>query len=345
MLSTERSGRNQKMKNNKRNEEMMRASIRPGLGGAEQTIVKEIPKPIPKEHQILIKVNHALVSPTDCSMKKEDPLFARFLFSLFKSKNKVYGEMYTGVIEKLGSSVIGFEVNDEVYGTNMMKLGAYAEYICVKDTTVIRKVPQGIKPEDVVTLIDGGITSLPFLRDKGEIIESQKVLIIGASGSVGSMGVQIAKHFKAHVTGVCSTENIDLVKSLGADQVIDYKVTDYTKQDIKYDIIYDAVGKSTFSACKDILKDEGRYMTTVPTLSSLWKLIFKVNQPGKKNLTAATGLRKQSLKHQDLEYLERLLKENIITPLIDSEYTLEEMPKALKRVDSGHKKGSVVIHI
>ncbi|MBU1141827.1 MAG: NAD(P)-dependent alcohol dehydrogenase [Firmicutes bacterium] len=324
---------------------LMRASVCPKYGSAETIVTAEIPKPMPQENEILIKVSHALVTPTDCSFRTGDPFIARLFSGLLKPRIKVHGEMYAGVIEQLGSAVVGFKINDRVYGTNGMKLGSYADYICVKNTTVIRKIPQGIDSCDVITLLDGGITALPFLRDKGKIKSGQKVLIIGASGSVGSMGVQLAKHYGAHVTGVCSTSNIDIVKSLGCDEVIDYKMTDYTKQTITYDIIFDAVAKSSFSACKNILNEEGRYMTTVPTPSALLRLLFKKNQSGKKSLFAATGLRKPLQKHQDLEYLENLLKLKKIKPLMDTQYNLEDMTTAQKHVETGHKKGNVLIHI
>ena len=322
----------------------MKASVCPKYGSADIVVLKDIAKPTPRENEILIKVVYALVTPTDCSFRTGKPLMARLFSGLLKPKVSVHGEMYAGVIEEIGKDVIGFNVGDRVYGTNGMKLGSYAEYTCVKDTTVIRKIPDTIGFKKIITLLDGGITSLPFLREKGQVKEGQKVLVIGASGSVGSFGVLIAKHFNAHVTGVSSASNIDLIKALGCDETIDYTVTDYTKQKTKYDIIYDAVGKSTFASCKSILTEHGRYMSTVPGPSAMLKTLFKVNQKGKKNLFAATGLRKASLKHIDLEYWELLLKDGV-EPLMDKEYSLEEMSKAQKYVESGHKKGNVTIKI
>lgn len=323
----------------------MKASVCPKYGTADIIVLKDIPKPIPKEDEILIKVEYALVTPTDCSFRTGDPFIARFFSGLLKPRTSVHGEMYAGIIEKLGNNVEGFKIGDKVYGTNGMKLGSYAEYTCVKDKTVIRKIPEGIDSKEVITLLDGGITSLPFLRDKGAIKQGQKVLIIGASGSVGSFGVTLAKHFGAHVTGVCSTDNVDLLKEFGCDEVIDYKKIDYTKLNNEYDIVYDAVGKSSFAACKNILTSEGRYLSTVPTLATMLKTIFKKKQKGKKNLFAATGLRKAPEKHKDLELLENLLKEGKIKPLIDKVYPIEEMIPAQKYVETGHKKGSVLIKI
>lgn len=323
----------------------MKASVCLKYGPADIIEIQDIPKPVPKDDEILVKVEYALVTPTDCSFRTGKPFIARFFSGLLKPRISVHGEMYSGTIEKLGSRVQGFDIGDRVYGTNGMKLGSYAEYTCVKDNTVIRKVPEGVHLNEIITLLDGGVTSLPFLRDKGEIQEGQKVLIIGASGSVGSYGVTLAKYYNTHVTGVCSSSNLEAIKAQGCDEAIDYTKTDYTKLDMKYDIIYDAVGKSSFSQCKNILTPEGRYLSTVPTLKIVLKTIFKMNQKGKKSLFTATGLRKPEEKHKDLELLENLLQTGQIKPLMDKEYNFDEMIQAQKHVESGHKKGNVLIKI
>lgn len=321
----------------------MKASVCPKYGTADIIVLKDIPKPVIKEDEILVRVEYALVTPTDCSFRTGKPVIVRLFSGILKPRKSVHGEMYSGVIEELGINVDGFEIGDRVYGTNGMKLGSYAEYICVKDKTVIRKIPNGVNANKIITLLDGGITSLPFLRDKGDIKQGQKVLIIGASGSVGSFGVTLAKYFGAHVTGVCSTSNLKTVKDLGCDEVIDYKKTDYTKLEKEYDIIYDAVGKSSFALCKKILTSEGRYLSTVPTPGMMLKAISKKEQKGKKSLFAATGLRKPPQKHKDLELLENLLKNGQIKLLMDKEYPIEEMILAQKYVETGHKKGNVLI--
>jgi NADPH:quinone reductase-like Zn-dependent oxidoreductase len=323
----------------------MKASVCPKYGSADIIVIKDIEKPIPKENEILVKVEYALVTPTDCSFRTGKPWMARLFSGLLKPRVSVHGEMYSGVIEELGSAVKDFTVGDRVYGTNGMKLGSYAEYTCVKDTTVIRKTPDNVDSKHIITLLDGGITALPFLRDKGNIQKGQKVLIIGASGSVGSFGVILSKHFNAHVTGVCSTSNLELVKTLGCDEVIDYKTTDYTKLNKEYDIIFDAVGKSSFGACKNILSQEGRYLTTVPLPSTMLKALFKKKQKGKKDLFAATGLRKAPQKHKDLAILEGLLSSESIKPLMDQIVPMGDIIAAQKYVESGHKKGNVLIKV
>ena len=323
----------------------MKACVVPKYGTEDDIVIKELERPVIKPQELLIKVHYAPVTPTDLTSKKGDSLIFKIFSSLIRPKKGVYGEMYVGTIEEIGKDVSGFTKGELVYGTNGMKLGTYAEYVCVKRKTVIRKVPEGIDPLHIIALLDGGITALPFLRDKAHIKKDNKVLVIGASGSVGSMGVQLAKHFETTVTGVSGSSNQELLKTLGCDHVIDYTETDYTNKDVKYDIIFDAVGKSSFKACESILNEKGSYLTTVPNLSGMVKAILKIKQPNKKSLFAATGLRKITLKHQDLAFLEELLLNNEIRPYIEKVYDISDMTSAQKHVRTGHKKGNVIVNL
>lgn len=323
----------------------MKASVCPKYGTADIIVLKDVAKPLPKDNEILVKVEYALVTPTDCSFRTGKPFIVRFFSGLMRPRISIHGEMYSGIVEETGKDVTEFKAGDRVYGTNGMKLGSYAEYICVKSTTVIRKIPENVDSKQILTLLDGGITSLPYLRDKGEIKQGQKILIIGAVGSIGSFGVILSKYFKAHVTGVSSTVNMSLMKDIGCDEVIDYTKEDYTKLNSKYDIIFDAVGKSSFASCKSILSVQGRYMSTFPGPSAILKTVFKAKQKGKKNLFTATGIRKAPQKHEDLSYLEELLVNKEIEPLMDKEYSLGQMIEAQKYVETGHKKGNVLIKI
>jgi len=325
--------------------ELMKASVVPKYGTEDSITIQEVEKPEVKANEILINVHYAPVTPTDLTSTKKDSFIFKVFSSLIRPKKGIYGEMYVGRVVEVGNDVNDFTVGDFVYGSNGMKLGTYAEYVVVKDKTVIRKIPKGIDPLNIIALLDGGITSLPYLSEKGEIKEGQSILIIGASGSVGSMGIQIAKHFGAVVTGVCSTNNLELVKDLGCDYTIDYTTTDYTKSTKTYDIVFDAVGKSSFKQCKNILTKQGRYMTTVPSPSAMFKAIFKFKQPHKKELFAATGLRKPHLKHKDLTYLENLLVNKELTPFIEKVYDISQMTEAQKHVRSGHKKGNVIVDL
>lgn len=327
------------------NKKYMKACIVPKYGTEEDIHISEVERPIIKENELLIKVQYAPVTPTDLTSKKGDSLVFRIFSSLIRPKKGIYGEMYVGVVEEIGTLVEGFDKGDIVYGSNGMKLGTYAEYVCVKDKTLIRKVPNGLNPLHILALLDGGITALPFLRDKAQIKEGNKVLVIGASGSVGSMGVQIAKHYKTIVTGVSGTTNQSLISMIGCDYTIDYTTTDYTVQSKEYDIIFDSVGKSSFKSCKNILSPNGKYLTTVPNATAMFKTIFKLKQPNKKELFAATGLRKPELKHSDLDFLEELLSNNEIKPFIEKVYNISEMTEAQKHVRTGHKKGNIIVDL
>ncbi|AIO18395.1 Zinc-type alcohol dehydrogenase-like protein [Candidatus Izimaplasma bacterium HR1] len=328
-----------------KNNIIMNACIVPKYGTEEDIIIREILKPIPREKELLIKVHYAPVTPTDLTSKKGDSFIFRLFSSLIRPKFGVYGEMYVGEVTEVGELVKDFNIGDLVYGTNGMKLGTYAEYVRVKDTTVIRKVPKGVEPINTLALLDGGITALPFLRDKGLIQKGQKVLIIGASGSVGSMGVQLAKNYGAIVTGVSGTSNQELLKDIGCDYVIDYTKTKYTESNYRYDIIFDAVGKSSFIECQNILTEKGSYLITVPDLPAMLKALFKVKQKNKKSLFAATGLRKPNLKNIDLDYLEGLLINKKITPVIEKIFDIKDMTKAQQHVRTGHKKGNIIVDL
>lgn len=323
----------------------MKASVCTKYGGPEVYQVQDVDTPSPKENEILVKVYKAIVSPTDANFRSGKPLIARLFSGLLKPKVSIHGEMFVGKVEKLGSNVSDFKVGDMVYGTNGMKFGAYAEYVIVNLKEAIKKVPVDLDYFDCLPLLDGGITALPFLKEKGNIKEGQRVLINGASGAVGSMAVMIAKHFKTTVTGVCSTANVDIVKELGADYIIDYKQEDFTDGAHQYDLIFDAVGKSSYSKAKKALKESGLYLTTVPTPGVMLQALFKKNSKKKRASFMAAGLRKPDIKIQDLEYLENLLRNKELTPLHGKTYSLEDLGNAQEYVESGHKVGNVTIEV
>lgn len=323
----------------------MKALVVPKYGTEDDIIIKEVIKKSVKKDELLIKVHYAPITPTDLTSTKEDSFIFKVFATLFRPKQGIYGEMYCGVVDQVGSEVTGFKEGDLVYGTNGMKLGTYANYVLVNKKTVIRKIPDNINEKEVLALLDGGITALPFLRDKGKVKRGMNILIIGASGSVGSSAVGISKHYGLEVTGVSGTTNQELMKNLGCDYTIDYTKEDYAKDTIKYDVIFDSVGKSSFKICKNILKDQGRYMTTVPTLRLMFKTIFKIKGKGKQNLFAATGLRKVNLKQKDLDILEKMLASRDIKPFIEKTYNHDQLAQAQKHVRTGHKKGNVIIDL
>ena len=210
---------------------------------------------------------------------------------------------------------------------------------------VLASMPTNMTYEEAASSCDGVLTTLPFLRDKGYIQREQKVLINGASGSVGAAGIQLAKYFGAEVTGVCSTTNMELVRSLGADVVIDYTRDDFTKSDVTYDIIFDAVGKTSFSRCKGSLKPKGIYLEAAFALANFPQLLWTSMIGGKKAKIAATGLRPASERTKDLNFLKELMEAGRIKPVIDRRYPLEQIAEAHRYVDKGHKKGNVAITV
>jgi NADPH:quinone reductase-like Zn-dependent oxidoreductase len=321
----------------------MKAVIYTKYGPPEVFQLKELEKPIPKNNEVLIKVYTSTVTATDCVFRKGEPKFSRLFTGLKKPKNQILGSEFAGVIETIGKDVKLLKVGDKVFGTTP-GYGSYAEYICLReDKSTLAKMPSNKSFEEAITCCDGFLTALPFLRDKGKIKKGNKVLIIGASGSVGSAAVQIAKYFSAEVTGVCSTSSLELVKSIVADKVIDYTREDFTKLSETYNIIFDAVGKSTFSQCKSLLDQNGKYLQAGITLkvfpSVFWTSMFST----KKALIMATGLRPPAERTKDLKFIAELLETGKIKPVIDKRFPLEQILEAHKYVDRGHKKGNVVI--
>ncbi len=321
----------------------MKAIICTKYGPPEVLQLKEVEKPTPKDNEVLIKIYAAIVSPPDCVFRKGEPFIARFFTGLTSPKNSIPGELLSGEIETVGKDVQLFKKGDRVFGSTGMSLGAYAEYICLPVDGVQVIKPAKMTHEEAACVADGALTALPFLRDKANIQSGQKILINGASGSVGTFAVQLAKYFGAEVTGVCSTTNLELVKSLGADKVIDYTMEDFTKSGQTYDIIFDAVGKSSFSHCKSSLKQRGIYLTTVPTLEILLQMLWTSKIGSKKAMIAFTGLRPSSEKTNDLIFLKELIEAGNIKSVIDRRYPLEQIAEAHRYVEKGHKKGNVVI--
>ena len=270
---------------------------------------------------------------------RASPGFNGFL----KPRNPILGQELAGEIEAIGKDVTRFKPGDQVFGFDMF--GAYAEYKCMPENGALAIKPVNLSYEEAASIPNGALTALPFLRDKGNIQSGQTVLIYGASGSVGAAAVQLAKYYGAKVTGVCSTANLEWVKSLGADQVIDYTQEDFTENGKTYDIIFDTVGKRSFSECKGSLTDEGIYLTTVPTPVIMLQALWTAKSGSKKVKFVAAGLRPASEKIKDLVFLTELIEAGKIKPVIDRCYPLEQIAEAHRYVEKGHKKGNVVITV
>ncbi len=304
----------------------MKAVVYTTYGSPDVLQLKEIAKPSPKDNEILIKIHAATVTSGDVRLRGSDfpPLFwlpARLLFGLFKPKKTILGHELSGVVEEIGKEVTKFKVGDEVFGTTtMLKTGSYAEYICLPETWkngVVGLKPVNLNFKESAALPVGGLTAL-FLLNKAKISKGMKVLVYGASGSVGTYAIQIAHHFGSSVTGVCSTSNLDMVTSLGAEKVIDYTREDYSSHANDYDIVFDAVGKTSKSKAKRVLKKKGVFVSV-------------------KMLT--------SEKTAQLLKLKEFAENGELQPFIDRSYPLKEIVHAHTYVDQGHKRGNVVIEV
>lgn len=319
----------------------MKAIVYRNYGSPDVLELREVAKPVPTEHEVLIHVHAAAVTPADIAFRKGEPFIGRFFSGLIRPKS-IPGVEFSGDIEAVGTAVTLFQKGDQVFGITGTGFGAHAEYKCLGEEGVVTRKPTNITYEEAVAVCDGALTALVFLRDKAHIQRGQKVLINGASGAVGAAAVQLARYFGAEVTGVCSTTNVELVKSLGADTVVDYTKEDFTKNGETYDIIFDAVGKSSFSRCKGSLTHRGVYLATVPGLAIILQSVWTSKIGSKKAIFAATGLQQRKA---NLIFLRELVEAGKLQAVIDRGYPLEHIAEAHRYVEQGHKKGNVVITI
>jgi NADPH:quinone reductase-like Zn-dependent oxidoreductase len=323
----------------------MKAVVYTKYGPPDVLQLKEVEKPIPGDDEVLIKMYAAAVTTVDCFNRKGDPFISRFFTGLIRPKATILGTVFAGEIEAVGKDVKRLREGDQVFAETGVDYGAYAEYVCLPEEGVIAIKPANMTYDEAAAVCEGVLTALPFLRDKANIQSGQKILINGASGSVGTSAVQLAKYFGAEVTGVCSTTNLEMIKSLGADEVIDYTKEDFTKTGRTYDIIFDAVAKSSFSRCKGSLKQSGIYLSTLPTLTIYLQVLWTSKIGSKKAMFAATGLRPSKERTKDLIFIKELIEEGKIKAVIDRRYSMEQMAEAQRYVETGHKKGNVVITV
>ncbi len=278
-------------------------------------------------------------------MRTGKPLFGRLFIGLTRPKIAIPGTDLSGTVIEVGSQVSKFKVGDEIIAATDVKGGSYAEYICLEERDVIATKPGNISHAEASGIIDGGQTALSFLRDSAKLQAGQKILINGASGSIGTAAIQLAKLEGAEVTAVCSTKNIDLVMTLGSDNAIDYTTEDITKQTEKYDVIFDTVGKLDFNQIKHILTPDGKYLSPVLGLGMLKDMLISSFAGKQKAIFSATGLRKDPEKQKDLTYISELMQQGKLKTFIDRKYSLEEVADAHKYVETGHKRGNIVIEM
>jgi NADPH:quinone reductase-like Zn-dependent oxidoreductase len=309
-------------------------------GPPEVLQLTEIEKPAPKDDEVLIHVHATTVAATEIPMRRGKGLDYRIVIGLRRPRERyrVLGMEVAGEIASLGKEVTRFKKGDQVYGFTGFGLGGYAEYCRMPETGSLAIKPANLTYEEAAAVVDGATTALFFLK-KGGIRRGQEVLINGASGSIGAYAVQLAKYFGARVTGVCSAANLELVRALGADSVIDYTAEDFTASGRTYDIVFDTAGKSSFSRCRRSLKKGGRYLLTVGWSSYL--VMLWTSLVGGKKLITGMSVKKTD----ELVFLRELIEAGHLRPVIDRRFPLQEIVEAHRYVEAGHKKGNVVIAV
>ncbi|MCE2742937.1 MAG: NAD(P)-dependent alcohol dehydrogenase [Fluviicola sp.] len=319
----------------------MKAAVNLKYGSPDVISIKEIPKPIPKDNEVLIKIHSTSVNRTDCGFRAAEYFITRLIFGLFKPKKQILGTELAGTIEAIGKKVTTFKIGDEVFGLNTFQFGTHAEYVCVKEKKAIVLKPRSISFQEAGAVSDGAFLAYANIK-KIDFSTKPHILVNGATGAIGTATVQLAKYFGAEVTAVCNTKNIELIKSLGADHIYDYLTEDFTKSDTKYDFVLDFVGKSSFFKCKKILKPKGIYISSeLGYLSqNIFLALLKPIMFGKKVLFPIPIDTKK-----DIQFFGELIEKGQYKVVIDRVYTLDQIIEATKYVETGEKTGNVVISV
>lgn len=323
----------------------MKAMVYKQFGEPEVLQEEEVEKPSPKDNEILIKNYSTSVTAGDWRLRGSifPPnfwLIGRLMIGLFKPRKTILGQEFSGMVEAVGKDVQEFKPGDLVFGMDSDNMGAYAEYKTMTADDLVTYKPDNLSHDEAAVICFGGTTALIFLRDMAKIQKGEKVLIYGASGSVGTAAVQIARYFGAEITAVTSTPNFELVRSLGSDKCIDYTRSEFTHSGERYDIIFDTVGKTRFKDCKGSLKENGRYLQAVAGLSDFITMLW-TSLVGSKKLITGVALGKK----ENILFLKQLIDEGHYKAVIDSIYPLEELVKAHRYAEEGHKKGNLVIKV
>ena len=319
----------------------MRAIVNIEYGSPEVAKLMEVDKPSPKEKEVLIKIHATTVNRTDAGFRSAEYFISRFWTGLFEPKYKILGCEFAGEIEQVGDEVTLFKKGDKVFGFDSNKCGSHAEYKLIEEGEAIALMPQKLTFYEAAPICEGGHYALCDIR-AGKVKAGQNVLVNGATGAIGSVAVQLLKHFGAKVTAVCDTKNMMLVKSLGADIMIDYTKEDFTKTAQKFEFIFDAVGKSSFGKCKPLLKEHGIYISTElgKNAENVYLALVTPIFGGKKVLFPIPIIKKE-----DVIFLKSLVENGEYKPLLDRQYSLEQIVEAYKYVETGQKIGNVVIRV
>jgi len=314
---------------------MMKAAVYEKYGPPEVVRVKEIAIPQPKGNELLIKVYASTVNRTDCGFRSAEYFVSRFFSGLFKPKFPVLGCEFAGIVEDTGTEVTKFKNSDRVFGFNDETFGGHAEYMVISENKALATIPDSLSYEDAAPITEGSHYALESIR-AAKVKAGDTVMVYGATGAIGSAAIQLLKHLGAHVTAVCNTKNVGLIKSLGPDIVIDYQTEDFTKTDIKFSFIFDAVGKSSFKECKPLLTEKGIYISTElgKNGENIWLALTTPLSGGKKVLFPLPGI-----SQDDVKYLKFLVESGEFRPVIERHYNLDDIVDAYKYVETGQKTG------
>lgn len=317
----------------------MKAVVYGKYGAPEVLSLAQVAKPEPKDNEVRIRIHATTVTSGDVRLRKADPFAVRLFFGLFNPKHPILGHEVAGVVEAVGSKVTRFRVGDRVFGSTGMRSGTYAEYICMPEDGALARTPEQVPHGEAATLTIGALTALHFIK-AAKLQLGEHILIHGASGSIGTAAVQLAKSMGATVSAVCSTANVELMRSLGADHVIDYKREDFTKSSRTYDVIFSTVGRTTYAGSKHLLSANGRYITSEGAASDYWHMLRSGLFGGRKVIGGVA-----SDAEKGIEHIRTLIEAGKMKAVIDRHYPLQAIVEAHRYVEQGHKKGNVVIDV
>jgi NADPH:quinone reductase-like Zn-dependent oxidoreductase len=317
----------------------MKAAVHTQYGSPEVVSIRDVPKPAPKDNEVLIRVYASTVNRTDSGFRSAEYFVSRFWSGLLRPNYQTLGCEFAGQVEAVGKAVKSVKVGEKVFGYNDKKCGGHGQYLTLEESDAFTTMPEGLTYEEAAPITEGAHYALGHIR-AAKVKSGQAVLVYGATGAIGSAAVQLLKHFEAHVTAVCHTKHVALVKSLGADVVIDYTQENYAQTGNRYSVVFDAVGKTSFGHCKPVLTENGIYIST--ELGKNWENIYLALltplRSGKKVLFPIPTISKA-----DVEFLKQLVEDNQFKPVFDRRYDLEQIVDAYRYVETGQKVGNVVI--